>query len=108
MALACRVEEPSTASIADIAPYSITSSARASSVGGTVEAERLGGPEVDRKLVLGRHLHREVGRFLASENAIDVARPPGMPALPLKADFTSRDGVKSRGRPQTSAQTAPG
>ena len=53
--------------------YSITSSARASSVGGTVEAERLGGLEVDDQLELGRRLHRQVGRLLALEDAVDVA-----------------------------------
>ena len=61
--------------IADISQvYSITSSARASSDGGTVEAERLGGLEIDHQLVLGRRLHRKVGRLLALEDAIDVAR----------------------------------
>ena len=39
-----------------------------------VEAQRLGGPEVDHQLVLGRHLHRQVGRFLAPEDTIDVGR----------------------------------
>ena len=40
---------------ADMQPdYSITSSARASSVGGTVEAQRLGGVEIDHQLVFGR------------------------------------------------------
>ena len=59
----------------ELAPphHSITSSARASSVGGTVEAERLGGLEVDHQFELGRRLHRQVGRLLALENAIDVA-----------------------------------
>ena len=37
------------------------------------EAEHLGGLEIDHKLVLGRRLHREVGRFLAFEDAIDAA-----------------------------------
>ena len=37
------------------------------------EAERLGGLEVDHQLVLGRRLHRQVGRLLALEDAIDVA-----------------------------------
>ena len=41
--------------------------------GGIVEAERLGGLEVDHQLVLGRRLHRQVGRLLALEDAIDVA-----------------------------------
>src|SRR5215203_6043127 len=38
------------------------------------EAERLGGLEVDRQLVLGRVLHRQVSRFLALENTINVTR----------------------------------
>ena len=37
-----------------------------------VEAERLGGLEVDNQLVLGRCLHRQIGRFLALEDAIDI------------------------------------
>ena len=64
----------------ELAPlHSITSSARASSVGGTVEAERLGGLEIDDQFVLGRRLHRQVGRLLALEDAIDVAG--GAPVL---------------------------
>src|SRR6516165_1237628 len=35
-----------------------------------VEAERLGGPEIDDQLVLGRRLHRQVGRLLALEDTI--------------------------------------
>jgi hypothetical protein len=38
-----------------------------------VEAERLGSFEVDRQLEPCRRLHREVGRLLALEDAIDVA-----------------------------------
>ena len=49
--------------------HSITSSARASSDGGTVEAERLGGLEVDDQLELGRLPHRQIGRLLALEDA---------------------------------------
>src|SRR5262245_44580240 len=37
------------------------------------EAERLGGREVDYKLILGRRLHWQVGRLLALEDAIDIA-----------------------------------
>jgi hypothetical protein len=37
-----------------------------------IEAQRLGGLEVDHQLVLGWRLHRKVGRFLALENLIDV------------------------------------
>ena len=35
--------------------------------------KRLGGLEVDHQFVLGRRLHRQVGRLLALEDAIDVA-----------------------------------
>jgi hypothetical protein len=35
-------------------------------------AERLGGLEVDRQLVLSRRLHWQVGRLLALENTINV------------------------------------
>ena len=52
--------------------HSITSSARASSVGGTVEAERLGGLEVDDQLELGGLLDRQVGGLLALENSAGV------------------------------------
>ena len=40
---------------------------------GYVEAERLGGLEVDHELELRRPLHRQIGRLLAPEDAIDVA-----------------------------------
>ena len=36
------------------------------------EAERLCGLEVDDQLVLGRRLHRKIGRLFALEDAIDV------------------------------------
>ena len=54
--------------------YSITSSAVASSVAGTVKPERLGGLEINDELVLGRCLDRQVGRLLALEDAVDIAR----------------------------------
>ena len=40
---------------------------------GHVEGERLRGLEVDDQFVFGRGLHRQVGRLLPSEDAIDVA-----------------------------------
>ena len=40
---------------------------------GNFKAERLCGLEIDRQLVLGRVLHRKVGRLLAPEDAINVA-----------------------------------
>ena len=38
-----------------------------------VEAKRLGGFEVDHQIVLCWRLHRQVGRLLALEDAVDVA-----------------------------------
>ena len=43
------------------------------------EAERFGSFEVDYQLVFGRRLHREVGRLLALEDAINVTG--GAPVL---------------------------
>jgi hypothetical protein len=40
---------------------------------------RPGGLQIDNQLVLGRRLHRQVGRLLALEDAIDVSR--GAPVL---------------------------
>jgi hypothetical protein len=37
------------------------------------EARRLGAFEINRQLILGRCLDRKVGRFLALEDAVDVA-----------------------------------
>jgi hypothetical protein len=38
------------------------------------EAKRLRGFQIDDQLIFGWHLHRQVGRFLALTDAIDVAR----------------------------------
>jgi hypothetical protein len=35
--------------------------------------KRLGGLEVDHQLVPGRRLHRQIGRFLALEDAVDIS-----------------------------------
>jgi hypothetical protein len=37
-----------------------------------VEAEGLGGLEIDHQFVFGRRLHRKVDRLLALEDAVDV------------------------------------
>jgi hypothetical protein len=43
------------------------------------EAERLRGLQVDDQIILGRCLHRQIGRLLAFEDAIDVAgRAPAL------------------------------
>ena len=52
--------------------HSITSSARASNVGGTVDAERLGRLQVDDELELGRQLDRHFGWLLALEDAAGI------------------------------------
>src|SRR5215467_12659306 len=46
------------------------------------EAERFGGLEIDHQLVLGRCLHRQVPRFFALEDTVDVAG--GAPVLVLQ------------------------
>ena len=38
------------------------------------QAQRLGGLEVDRQFVLGRCLHRQVGRLIALEDSVDIPR----------------------------------
>ena len=49
------------------------------------KAEALRRLEVDRKLVLGRRLYRQLGWLLALEDAIDVAG-----SLPVNADWVWR------------------
>ena len=41
---------------------------------GTVEAERLGGLEIDHQLELDRGLHGKLARLLALEDAVDIGR----------------------------------
>ena len=43
---------------------------------GDRQAERLRGLEVDGQLVFGWRLHRQIVRFLALENAIDITGSP--------------------------------
>ena len=52
-------------------PHSMTSSARASSIGWHLDANRLGGDEVDDKIELGRLLHRDIGGLRSTENLVD-------------------------------------
>ena len=54
------------------AAHSITSSARASSVGGISRPSALGSLEVDDQFELGRLHHRQVGGLFALENATDI------------------------------------
>jgi hypothetical protein len=50
-----------------------------------MEAERLGGLEVDRQLVLGRRLHRQVGRVLAlvAVSGVIIEGEPILQMLPM-------------------------
>jgi hypothetical protein len=52
--------------------YSMTSSARASSVGGMATPSVLAVFEVDDKPIFGRRLHRQAARLRTLEDAIDV------------------------------------
>jgi hypothetical protein len=59
------------------------------------QTERLGGLEIDHQLVLGRSLHRQFGRLLALQDAIDIAgRKPGL-AYP-KTIGNSPDSIQPR------------
>ena len=54
-------------------PHSITSSARASSVGGTSRPSALAVLRLITSSIFGRLLHRQVGGLFALEDAIDIA-----------------------------------
>ena len=85
--------------------HSITSSARTSSAGGTVEAERLRGLEVDDRFVLGRRLHRKVGGLGAAQDAVDIGRrlPKHVDAVgPVGHETAGRDELTDRDRPPAS------
>ena len=59
------------------------------------EAERLGGLEIDDQFKLGRRLHRQVGRLLALENAIDVG---GRVPVLIESDRAHRRSDRRRRR----------
>ena len=86
-------------------PHSITSSARASSASGTVEAERLGGLEIDDQLELGGLLHRQVGRLLALENPAGV--DAGLPDTARTGWLRSSSGRRPRRIRETGRSPAP-
>src|SRR5262249_36865885 len=58
------------------------------------EAERLCGLEVDHQLVLGRRMHRQVGRLLTLEDAIDVGG-----RTPKRVDRTRAVGNQAAASP---------
>ena len=57
------------------------------------ETECLGGLEIEHQLVLGRRLHGQVGRFLALEDAIDIAS-----RLPILVDQIRTIGNQTAGQ----------
>ena len=71
-------------------PHSITSSARASSVGGDGEAEHPGGFRVDDQLELARSARRAIRRLSAFEDAADVD------PLPRSRSTTSAPSIITR------------
>ena len=70
-------------------PHSITSSARASSDGGSMRPSAFAVLRLTIRLVPGRRLHRQVGGLLALEDAIDVARGASVLARPGQPHRTS-------------------
>ena len=62
-----------------------------------LKAERLGRLQVDHELVLGRRLHRQVGRLLALENTVDVAgcTPVLVDEIRSIGDQTAVSGVRA-------------
>src|SRR5262245_19169604 len=61
------------------------------------EAECLSGFKIDHQIVLGRRLHRHVGRFLALEDAVDIAGGAPKPILKINSirDQTADSGEKA-------------
>jgi hypothetical protein len=51
------------------------------------EAQRLGSLEIDHQLVFGRRLHRQIGRLLALEDAIDIASGSAVRAESVHRDL---------------------
>jgi hypothetical protein len=61
-----------------------------------VEAERLGSPEVDNQLVLGRCLHWKVAGLLAFEDAIDISGRASVRIDGIKAISQQAAGVDEK------------
>ena len=64
--------------------------------GRNLNVERLGGLEIDHQLTLGRRLHRQVGRLLALENAVDVAGRPSKWINRIRAVGNEANECRSR------------
>jgi hypothetical protein len=89
-----------------VSSYSITSSARARSVGGisTRETKRLGGLHVDDQLGLHRLLHREIGRLplenparIDADKAIYIDKVAAVTHFKIAAKVDRADEVYFRG-----------
>src|SRR6266568_9267117 len=81
--------------------HSMTSSASASRFGGTSRPSALAVLRFDHQLVLGRRLHRKVGRLVALEDSVDVAArerigtPINFHVLSADLSSTGRSGGNS-------------
>ena len=76
------------------AAYSITSSARASSDRRHVEAERLGGLEVDHQFVLGWCLHWQVVGLLTLQDVVHVpGRAPELVEVVVRRTSVRRNST---------------
>ena len=85
-------------------PYSITSSARASSVGGTVKPSALRGLEIENQFEPRRLLHRQIGRLGTFQDFVDVGRAFAHPeraraVLDQAALLCGRAGRRDRRKP---------
>src|SRR5262245_60727223 len=78
--------------------YSITSSARASSVSGASRPSAFAVFKLSHQLIFGRCLHRRVGGFLAFEDAVDIAGSPLELAASGQTAATPRSVMNSRRR----------
>ena len=90
-------------------PHSITSSARASSMGGTSRPSALAVLKLIPNLVLGRRLHRQIGWLRTLEDAIDiVGRAPVLVGhiSPIGHQAASGDEFPGRSLPEVSGVLA--
>ena len=94
-------------------PYSITSSAIASSEGGTARPSAFAVLRLDDQFILGGRLHREIARLLTFDDAIDIdSRAPELVgkinsiAYPVRANATKAQQGFQRHRLLPAGKTA--
>src|SRR5262249_22177687 len=72
------------------------------------KAQRFRGLEIDSEFVLGRCLHRKVGRLLASEDAVDVRGRTPVAELPMMGLRQGSDHRSAPARTPRWRSTSPG